>query len=135
MATIELYQLSRAGDGFVQWMGPDGDTHSINAINPAPPGQWAITQDSHGCPVMAYRPGGFSGGPADGELVVSLDGAPSLIATLLHEQDDVPRKYYFATDAGNNNPLGRWAFILRAEGISDMPVARYVNFRVMVVTP
>ncbi len=135
MATIKLYQLSRGGDRFVKWSGPDGDTHSIDALNPAPPGQWAITQDSNGQSVMAYRPGGFPGGPADGELVVSLKGAPSIAATLLHEEDDFPRKYYFATDGENNNPLGHAAFILRAEGISDMPVARWANFRVMVVAP
>ncbi|MGK7894362.1 MAG: hypothetical protein AB4372_12255 [Xenococcus sp. (in: cyanobacteria)] len=134
MATIKLYKLFRGEDRFVKWNAPDGQTYSIDALNPAPEGQWAITLDSQGKPVMAYRP--RSNGPSsDGELVVSLDGAPSHIATLLHEEDDYPRKYYFATDVYHNNPLDRPAFILRAEGISDMPVQRWVGLRVMVVDP
>ena len=137
MAEITLYRLYRERDSFVKWQGLDGDTHSIDAANPAPVGQWAFTLDSNSRPVMAYRLGYGDGHFSDGELVVSLEGAPSLLATLLHEGDDTPRKYYYATDGGwgNSNPLNRPAFILRAEGIRDMPVVRYAGFRVMIVSP
>ena len=132
MPTIKLYELSRVGDQLVKWVGPDGDTHTIDVVNAAPLNSWKFTQDSDGRPVMAYRevPSG-----SDGTLVVSLDGAPSIMATLLHNEDDFPRKYYFATDGGNNNPLGRPAFILQAEGENRSPVDRWANFRVMVVAP
>lgn len=136
MAKIELYQLRRGGDDLVKWTAPDGNTYTINVSNPPnPPNQWAITYDANQKPVMAYSPDALG---SDGTLVVSLDGAGSLAATLLHEEDDTPRKYYFATDTGNTTsttPLGRWSFILRTEGLSDSPVVRWANFKVMVVVP
>jgi hypothetical protein len=119
---IKLYALGRGGDGFVVWKGPDGDTHSLDADNPPNPADsWAIVQDSQNRPVMAYSPSAFG---SDGTLYVSIEGAPSRAATLLHDEDDAPRKLYYATDNGNGteNPLGRPAFILRGEGMRDCPV-------------
>jgi hypothetical protein len=136
---ITLYRLHRERDRWVKWEGPDGVTHQLDALNHPPLGQWAFVYDADNRPVMAWRqpfiiqtmaPPTF----LDAELVVSLDGAPSLAATLLHDDDDWPKKYYFATDGGNGNPLGRWAFKLLVEGVSDMPVATWVNLRVMVVS-
>ncbi|MGE3803026.1 MAG: hypothetical protein AB7H80_18560, partial [Candidatus Kapaibacterium sp.] len=98
MADLNLYRLWRENNSDVKWQGPDGVTHSIDISNPPnPPNDWAHTLDSNGKWVMAYKPG-LSG--EDGTLVVSLAGAPSIKATLLHDEDDTPRKYYFATDGG-----------------------------------
>lgn len=85
--------------------------------------------DTKGIPVIAYRYSGKS----DGELVVSLEGANSIAATLLHNEDDVPRKYYYATDGKNNTELKRPAFILKAEGISRCPVQKCCGLKIMTV--
>ncbi|MGF1465638.1 MAG: hypothetical protein ACFCGT_05860 [Sandaracinaceae bacterium] len=80
-------------------------------------------------PVMGWR----TRSNDDDEIVVSLEGAPSIMATLSSNEDDFPKKYYFATDGGNNNPLGRHAFILRVEGYSHQcPVDRWAHLVVMV---
>lgn len=131
MLTVELYSLSQDGSGVITWKGPDGDTHSLDVNNPAGPGEYTIENDSNGKPVMAYKVG--QGGD-DGELVVSLEGAPSLAATLLHNEDDFPAKYYYATDTGNSrNPLGRWSFRIKTEGRKNSPFENWANFNVMVV--
>ena len=133
MPTIKLYELSRGASRFVKWVGPDGKAHYIDVLNPPTGNLWAITNDSAGKPVMAYKPGFHPG--EDGELVVSLEGALSIVATLMHNEDDFPRKYYFATDSKNNNPLDRPAFILRCEGLRQSPVEKWASLRVMVVVP
>ena len=47
--------------------------------------------------------------------------------------DDTPRKQYFATDIGNNTPIGKWAFILKEEGNNASPVRPHAIFKVMCV--
>ena len=83
---------------------------------------------------MAYKRDKNGG---DGWLVLSLDGAPSRIATLLHDEDDIPRKYYFSTDAKDdpNNPLQGPAFLLRCEGLRGSPVPVNVGLQIAVLKP
>ena len=122
--TIKLYELSRGSSGLVTWQGPTG-TYTINTSR----GDNEVA-DENGLPVLRYERGNLG---EDGILYISLDGEPGLAATLLHFEDDRPRKYYFATDNGGSNPLGRPAFILRAEGIRTSPVPRFAGFKIMVV--
>ena len=124
--TINLYSLSRTDNRFVKWNAPAGHSYFIDVS-----GNDTVTLDVNGQPVMAYEKGKNGG---DGKLVVSLDGAPSISATLLHSEDDKPRKYYFATDGWNNNPLNRPAFILQAEGLKGSPVESWARLVVMVVS-
>ncbi|MGK7952525.1 MAG: hypothetical protein AB4368_27990 [Xenococcaceae cyanobacterium] len=124
--TIETYKVSRGEDGLIVWEAPDGMRYFLDPAN-APIDKYSFVRDGNGKKVMAYKPSSTG----DGELVVSLEGAVSIACTLLHDEDDVPRKYYFATDARNNNPLERPAFILRAEGLSNSPVQRFALLRVM----
>jgi hypothetical protein len=133
MPEITLYRLYREKDRFVKWEGPGRASHSIDVENPPSPStSWTVTRDLAGRPVMAYSPDALGD---DGTLVVSLEGAPSFIATLLHAEDDYPRKYYFATDGGNHNPLKCPAFILRCEGEGRSPIPPWASFYVMVVGP
>lgn len=130
---FRTYRLWRDSSSFVSWQGPDGDTHSIDVSNPAELGEYAITRDSSGKPVMAYRVGEPGSNFPDGEIIVAIDGAPSSAATLLHYDDDIPRKYYYATDSNSSNPLGRKAFRIRTEGLRESPIARYASLLVMSV--
>jgi hypothetical protein len=124
-----MYYLRRHPSGVIYWDAPDGTTYGLDPAD-AVPYQWITVKDADGKPVMAYytKPG------VDSILVVSLDGANSLAATLLHAEDDTARRvYYFATDAGNTNVLNRPAFILRAQGFEDSPIEVNANFYVMCV--
>lgn len=125
--TIETYRL-RTPDKIIEWYAPDGMRYFLDPAN-APIDKYLFVRDGNGKKVMAYKPSSTG----DGELVVSLEGSVSIACTLLHDEDDVPRKQYFATDAGNNNPLDRPAFILRAEGERNNPVPRFSSFHIMCV--
>lgn len=126
-----MYSLSAGGDGEVTYTAPDGKKYTLD---PSTAGTgWIFEREQNsGKPVIAFRRGRNG---LEGELQVSLDGAPSLSATLLHSEDDVPREYYFATDIGNgrNNVLDRPAFILRLKGYTGCPVRKWAGFRIMVV--
>lgn len=126
--TIETYRLYGTLDNLIVWEAPDGMRYFLDPAN-APIDKYSFVRDGNGKKVMAYKPSSTG----DGELVVSLEGAVSIACTLLHYEDDFPRKHYFATDSGGNNPLERPAFILRAEGINNNPVPRAASFRVMCV--
>ncbi len=124
---IETYRLYGTNDSLIVWEAPDGMRYFLDPVN-APVDVYSFVRDGNGQKVMAYKPSSTE----DGELVLSLEGAVSIACTLLHDEDDVPRKYYFATDA-NQNPLDRPAFILRTEGLKNSPVLRNSQFRVMCV--
>lgn len=131
MPTIHLYKFYRDKSDTVTWESPDGNTYKLDTSAPSTDQHgWVFTQDAAGKNVMAYRPGTFG---ADGTLVLALGPQRSLAATLLHDEDDFPRKYYFATDGGNNNPLRHRAFILCNEGEPGCPIAKFSSFQVMVV--
>jgi hypothetical protein len=123
---VETYAFSADEDGVVRYEPPGGRTYELDP-RLAAPGRWLLIEDQTGRPVMGYRtqPG------ENGTLLLSLDGACSLAATLLHEGDDFPRRYQYATDEGNENQLGRPAFILRAENVEGCPVAPWAGFRVL----
>ncbi len=114
----ELYTLWADKNGMVWWNCPDGYRYGLM------PRDGAMTFDIKGKPVMYYN---------KGVLEVSLDGAISYSATLLHLDDDIPRKLYYATDGGNFTKLKRLAFILRAQGIKGCPVQKNAQYQVMVV--
>jgi hypothetical protein len=125
-ASVETYAVSADEQGVVRYEAPDGQAYELDPELGAP-GRWLIVEDRTGRPVMGYltRPG------EDGTLLLSLDGACSLAATLLHDGDDFPRSYACATDEGNENELGRPAFILRAAGVEGCPVAPWAGFRLL----
>jgi hypothetical protein len=125
-ARVETYAVSADERGVVRYEAPDGGTYELDP-GLAASGRWLTVEDQTGRPVMGYlsRPG------ENGTLLLSLEGACSLAATLLHDGDDLPRRYVYATDEGNENELGRPAFILRAENVEGCPVARWAGFRVL----
>lgn len=132
MPTFKFFKLSSDGSGKVTYKSPDGNNY---ILDPSTGGaSWIFVYDTSANPVMAYRKGN-STTDFDGELVVSLDGAGSIMATLLHNEDDFPRKYYYATDGHNNNPLNRPAFILRSDGIAGCPVQKWSHLVIMTVKP
>ena len=76
----------------------------------------------------------------DGTLYLSIQGAPSRKATLLHDEDDfADRVFYFAMDLGNNIEAPRMkvdrrpAFILRAVGYPNSPIHINRSFSIMCV--
>ncbi|MEO1258030.1 MAG: hypothetical protein AAFZ15_04510 [Bacteroidota bacterium] len=132
MPDFQFFRLSSDGTGKVTYAAPDGNNY---IIDPGSAGNgWIFTYDTNSKPVMAFRKGN-NATDNDGELVVSLDGANSIISSLLHYEDDYPRKYYYASDGGNNNPLNRRAFILRCDGINGSPVQRWCSLMIMTVKP
>ena len=110
----------------VHWEAPDLDIYQLDPTQ-AVPGEWLVTSNREGQPIMAFlsEPG------SDGTLVLSLEGAITNRAILVHHEDDFPRKYYYSTDAGNNNVLEQRAFVLRAEGVEGSPIARNAGLRVL----
>ncbi len=125
---INTYALVSDAAGIVSWQCPDGYTYRLDPST-ASPNTWHTVFDVTGKPVVAFR----RASNQDGEVVVSLEGSNSIAATLLHAEDDRPSKFYYATDGGNQNPLGRWAFILRAEGDTGCPLGSNRGLRVMTV--
>ena len=126
---IQMYYLSRHYTGAIYWHAPDGTIYGLNPAD-AKPYQWLRVNDDDGKPVMALytKPG------VDAILEVSIDGANSVAATLLHAEDDNARRvYYCATDLGNTTVLQRPAFKLRAQGFEDSPIEVNTNFYVMCV--
>ena len=131
--TIERIRLpGRPDSDVIRWTGPNG-THEIDMTRTTPP--WTTTLDHDGRVVMAVSPERT----IDPFLVVSLRGAPSLKAFLVHDEDDRPRGYYYATDLGNDLDFipdwaeDDWAFILRSDSTGDAPIDLNSRFRVMVV--
>ncbi len=126
---IEMFYLRSDPLGRITWVAPDGNSYTLDPAN-AQPFQWLIVNDDAGKPVMGF----YKKPNVDAILVVSIDGAKSIAATLLHAEDDTARRvYYFATDAGNTNALNRPAFVLRAQGFEDSPLEVNANFFVMCV--
>ncbi len=126
---IQMYYLRRHPSGTIYWHAPDGKIYGLDPAD-AKPYQWLTVDDDNGKPVMALytKPG------IDAILEVSLDGANSVAATLLHAEDDNARRvYYCATDLGNTTVLQRPAFKLRAQGFEDSPIEVNANFYVMCV--
>jgi len=134
MAQFQFLRLRSNGSGKVTFDAADGKSYILDP-NQASGSSWHFVYETNSQKaVMAFRRGSpFTDN--DGELVISIDGAISGIATLLHHEDDYPRKYYFATDGYNNNPLNRQAFILRADGINGCPVQPWVTLQIMLVKP
>jgi len=58
----------------------------------------------------------------DSMLEFSLQGAPSRTCLLLHDEDDRPKKLYYATDGGNDCQLGEVCVRLRHEGATGNPI-------------
>lgn len=132
MATFKFFNLSSDGSGKVKYNAPDGQAY---ILDPSQAGSgWHKVYDTNQKPVMAFRRG-VSSTDFDGELVVSLDGAGSIMSTLLHNEDDYPRKCYYSSDGGNNNPLNRAAFSLRVDGEIQCPVQKWSHYVIMVVKP
>lgn len=130
VTSMETFALKGGDDSTVQWAAPDGKVYSLDPAK-AEPGKWLLVNDTQGKPVMGLltQPG------KDGLLILSMEGAKSLAATLLHDEDDTPRQYYFATDGGNtDNPLKRWAFKLSAVGVKGSPVWRNAVFKILCVS-
>ncbi len=126
---IEMFNLRSDPNGRITWVAPDGNPYTLDPAN-AQPFQWLLVNDNNGKPVMGL----YKKPNVDAILVVSLEGAKSIAATLLHAEDDTARRvYYFATDAGNTNALNRSAFVLRAQGFEDSPLEVNANFFVMCV--
>ncbi len=129
MSTIETYKLHRK-DSELFYTAPDRSTYSID-LDEAKIGEWLVVEDGDDKGVIALlkENDGF-----DATLILSLDKACSWAATLLHEEDDsADTVYYYATDMGNSTELKRPAFILRAQGLSECPVAKWKRFRIMCV--
>ncbi|MHC5210560.1 MAG: hypothetical protein ACYTG2_07575 [Planctomycetota bacterium] len=125
---VETYAFSANEDGVIRYEAPDGQAYELDP-DLASPGHWLLVEDEAGRPVMGFltKPG------ENGTLLLSLEGACSLAATLMHDGDDFPRRYVYATDEGNENELGRPAFVLRAENVEGCPVARWAGFRLLCV--
>ena len=126
---IQMYYLSRHPSGVIYWHAPDGNKYGLDPAD-AQPYQWLLVHDANGEPVMGLytKPG------IDAILELSIDGANSIAATLLHAEDDNARRvYYCATDAGNTTVLKRPAFKIRAQGFADSPIEVNANFYVMTV--
>lgn len=153
---VESYNLSRFDDrqnndkDTLYWTYPkDGRRYSIDPTATIGGGLfpllWVTARENNspnGKIVMAYKRA-FGGG--DGMLVLSLEGASSYFAWLIHQEDDRPQKYYSAVDLGNSpflpkeirdaNAAGARIpyFILQLEGESGCPVPRWANLRVAVL--
>lgn len=139
---FETFRLKR-GKSTIEWHGPD-DIYSLNPDD-APEGEWYMpvtAKDSAKIPKMAFikNPGNkYFGSKTDSVLILSLEGACSRAATLLHDGDDeADREYYFATDSGNQThdkikewPVDQWAFILRSPSNVDSPVKHMSDFHVV----
>ena len=126
---INLYYLRRHNNGTIFWHAPDGKIYGLDPAE-AKPYEWLLVHNDDGKPVMALytKPG------VDAILEVSLAGANSVAATLLHAEDDTARRvYYCATDLGNTTILQGPAFKLRAQGFEDSPIEINANFYVMCV--
>lgn len=125
----KTYPLKADGNGTITYVAPDGQ---IYILDPTTAGDTWIFEREQGTgkPVIGFRKGTSD---RDAELLLSLDGASSLAATLLHDEDDHPRHYIFATDQGKNNALKRPAFILRQPGAKKSPLEKWAAFRILVI--
>ena len=120
-------------EGTIKYKAPDGKTYEFDPQTVPSDGRWHVVQhDDLNRPVLALRK---HNGKRDAELAVSIEDSttrPSV--TLLHDEDDFPRKYYIAADAYNDdNPLNRPALKIKCEGESVSPVPRNAALKVMMV--
>lgn len=120
-----LYGFSRVGDTIVRYTTPSGNSLGLNVATCAQD-TWCCTQGSEGYEICYYN---YSSS-ADDMMTFTLDGATSIRCTLLHNEDDAPRKLYFATDGGNNCVPGsnKPCFMLRSAGDTGAPVRAWASY-------
>jgi hypothetical protein len=130
--TYQLVRFERNGESLVRWDCPNGKSYFLNP-RPATIGNPVLERDGEDVMMSFSRSDGADG--EDGILCLSLVGANSYAATLLHEEDDRPARHYFCVDSGNHrfNLTRRRALILRSQGVKGCPVEKDQKLRVMTV--
>lgn len=110
MGLSKYYVIKR--DDTVKYTGPSGET-SLDLTNCTAEG-WCCNAENTIC----Y----YHKSDRDSMLEFSLEGAPSTGCLLLHDEDDKPRKMYYATDSGNQCHMGISCAKLRREGARESPI-------------
>jgi len=112
---VDRYPFSRL-DQTVRYRGPTGEQTTLD-ISSCSAGGWCCNSSNTIC----Y----YSQSGQDSILAFSLEGAASIACTLLHDEDDSPSRskgIYFATDGGNNSPLGTWTAFFSREEVQGIPI-------------
>jgi len=113
--------FSRGAANTVSYTDPDGVAHSL-----AVPDQTMDVTGTH----IAYR-------AASGTLYFNIEASPSYSCTLLHNEDDTPRQYQFATDAGNccgtiwPDATTSTFMIQSPGGTNALPIAAFGGFEIL----
>lgn len=123
----ERYSFSHNPDtGFLSYNTPSGTTAQLQVASCATD-MWCCTGNYEIC-YYNYS------GSYDDMVALTLEGGRSISCTLLHHEDDTPRKVYFATDAYNGCPSqtpGKPCFLLREEGNTSCPVRPWAGFEII----
>jgi hypothetical protein len=101
-------------EGIIYYDSPNGAT--TLDTNTCPDTGWCCNADETLC--LNRQEG------KDALVEFSLVGAPNIRCSLLHNEDDSPRKLYYATDGGNGCHMNHSCARLKSEGVMDCPVGK-----------
>ena len=122
---IGIYPFSRGGDAeasIIRYRGPTDQQTTLDVS--ACSERWCCNSANTIC----Y----YSEAGKDSVLAFNLEGANSISCTLLHDEDDTSSRskgIYFATDGGNQSPLGTWTAFFSRDGVEGVPLNVNTGYR------
>ncbi len=125
VTVLGKYYLSRGSGTIISYATPTNGTFTLD-FSTCATDTWCCTSGQEIC---LYN---YSDPNLDDILELTLAGSNSLACTLLHYEDDQPRKYYYATDGGNDcGGMNTWCFRLKREGGNSNPIYTNSNFYII----
>jgi len=111
---VGKYYFHRADDTKIHYRGVSGEVTTLD-LDSCSLGQWCCNSENTICYLSRDN--------LDSILAFSLIGSESAACTLLHFEDDEPKKskgIYFSTD--DEGPIGGWEAFLSRDGYSGIPI-------------
>lgn len=131
---VNLFRITRLNDNVIRWDAPDGNRYFLNTEDLAGNNEVVTRKPNTGEPVMGLKK--HNNGVT--RMWLSIKGANSIIGTLFHLEDDVPRNIHLATDTKGGplfeNGVKIPAVVIENHDDPNNPIPKAANYMVMTVS-